>query len=289
MSRIRRTRSNAIQKDINSEYSIQTALGILHKYGNRKINSTRKISVRVVDDFLLSGKFNSALGLDGFTNYKKCLKDIVSKINDNNFSANIINLDIMFEALLDSGLYFNDEYVPESLKENYGDVRWLTAYRYIAKNFPDMNYKDYRTIVKRFEETRGYSFYIDETDTKYLKKVAEKKGLFEEVVDGKAELMQLNSKELREICSQLEIQASRSQLETANRIIESKKEYAQLLPQKNKSRKNLRIVDQELAEGNDLINIDKYLRAMAKEIRADFSNYILDKRFIKILGDKKWK
>ena len=259
---------------------------ILKKYNNRKIDNTRKIPLNSVDHFLLSGRFNSALGPEGFNIFKKKLKEIIAKINDNDFSSNIINLDKMFEALLDSGLYYNESYLPEDFKQVQADTRWLTAYRYIAKNFPEINYTDFRTIVKRFQDTRGYSFYIENSDTPFLKEIPKKKNLFIEVTDVKADLMQLSQAELREICEKLKIQPARSLKDTAERIIETNAEnLSDLIPHKTKSRINLKIKDLELATGDDLINLDKYLRELSKIIRADFAEYITYKRYIKFLQE----
>ena len=267
-------------------FEVKTALNILYRRDNRKLQNTRNIPIKIIDDFLFSGKFNSVLGPEGFNHFKTCLKDITKDINSNNFSANIINLDKMFETLLDSGLYYNEEFLPPDFKNANEDVRWLTAYRYIAKNFPEINYKDFRTIIKRFQETRGYSFYIEQNDSKYLLNILNKKELFIEIVDLKAELLQLNQTELKSICNYLQVQPARSLNDTADRIVELDENLVRkYLPQKTKTRTNLVIKDDELATGNDLINLDKYLRELAKIIRSDFADFILSKRYISFLGE----
>lgn len=281
-----RKRSPNNIKTIAVKYEIETAVDILKKNNNKKISNTRKIPVSSIDHFLLSGRFNSVLGPEGFTIFKKSLKDIILKINDNDFSSNIINLDKMFEVLLDSGLYYNDNYLPDDFKQIQSDSRWLTAYRYTAKNFPEINYSDFRLIVKRFQETRGYSFYIDSTDSTFLKEIPKKKNLFIEITDIKADLLQLNQNELREICEKLKISPARSLKETADRIVETdSSELENIIPAKTKSRINLKIRDLELATGDDLINLDKYLRELSKIIRSDFADYITSKRYIKFLQE----
>lgn len=281
-----RRRSPNNLKSISVSYEIDSAVEILKNNYNKKIYNTRKIPLSSVDHFLLSGRFNSVLGPEGFNIFKRKLKEIIAKINDNDFSSNIINLDKMFEALLDSGLYYNDNFLPEDFKQIQSDPRWLTAYRYIAKNFPEINYKDFRTIVIRFQDTRGYSFYIETSDSSFLKEIPKKKNLFIEITDVKADLMQLNQAELREICVKLNVQPARSLKETADRIIETNsEELPNLIPQKTRSRINLKIRDLELATGDDLINLDKYLRELSKIIRSDFSEYITSKRYIKFLKE----
>ncbi len=265
---------------------MKTSVKILKDNANKKVYSSRKISVREIDNFLLSGKFNSVLGLDGFSKFKKVLKDVIAKINSNDFSSNIINLDKMFEALLGSGIYYEDEHLPEDFKNTREDHRWLTAYRYLAKNFLEMSYKDFREIIKRFEETRGYSFYIDESDNEYLKSILKKQMLFIEVQDVKADLLQLSQTELREICKVLEIQSARSMIETVERIsLCNEEDIKKLIPAKTKKRTNLIIKDDELATGHDLINLDKYLRELSKIMREDLSGYVTERRYISFLKD----
>lgn len=267
-------------------YEIDSALGILYKHNNKKVQNTRKIPIKLIDDFLLSGKLNSVLGPNGFTLFKKYLKDITKKINDNDFSSNIINLDKMFEVLLDSGLYYVEEYLPDDFKNINNDIRWLTAYRYIAKNFPEIGYKDFRTIVKRFQETRGYSFYIKPDDSKLLQDMLKQEDLFIEIIDLKAVLMQLKQSELKAICNKLGIQSARSLKDTAERILTAdEKDIEPLIPNENKSRVNLIIKDKELATGEDIMNLDRYLRELSKIMRSDFVDYILSKRYISFLKD----
>ncbi|GEM_PF-3728638 len=273
---------------VNIPFEIDSALNILKKHYNNKIYSTRKIPLSAVDGFLFSGRFNSVLGPEGFTIFKKKLKEIIAKINDNDFSSNIINLDKMFEALLDSGLYYCDDFLPNDFKFSQSDPRWLTAYRYIAKNFPEINYSDFRTIVKRFQDTRGYSFYIEKNDSIFLKEIPKKENLFMEISDKKADLLQLNQSELKEICVKLNILPARSLKDTVDRIIDlNPRELSDIIPSKTKTRINLIIQDQELATGDDLVNLDKYLRELAKIIRNDFADYIETKRYIKFLRKEK--
>src|SRR5690606_19718412 len=106
------------------------------------------------------GRFNSVLGPDGFNIFKIKLKDVIKDVNNDNFNSNFINLDKMFEALLGSGIYYEEKYLPEELSFLNKDSRWLTAYRYISKNLPDIVYEDFREIVKRFKDSEGYSILV---------------------------------------------------------------------------------------------------------------------------------
>ena len=236
-----------------------------------------------MDHFLLSGHFNSVLGLEGFRIFKDKLKDVISKVNDNDFGSNYINLDVMFETLLDSGVYYLNDFLPEEVTYLKSDERWLTAYRYIAASFPEIPYKDFRKIVTRFEESRGYAFYIEQNDSEFLKKSASNSKLFKEVVDVKAALLQLRQSELRPICEIFGIQSARSLADTADRIIEAGGEKViQYLPKKTLERKSLIIRDEELASGDDVIRLDKYLRVLAKLVRNDFVEFVNARRTFSI-------
>lgn len=284
---MRKLSPNIIQS-IDPDYTLLDAVVILRRYSSPKLNEVRRVPSNVVDHFLLSGRFNSVLGLEGFRIFKEKLKDVISKVNENDFGSNYINLDVMFEALLDSGVYYLNDYLPEEIVYLKSDERWLTAYRYIAANFPEIPYKDFRKIVTRFEESRGYAFYIEPNDSEFLRQITSNSNLFKEIVDIKAALLQLRWNELKSICDLFAVRAARSLADTADRIIEAGGDKViQYLPKKTHERRSLIICDQELASGDDIIRLDKYLRVLAKLVRSDFVQFVTDRRTFSIYNKPK--
>jgi len=265
---------------VDPEYNLVEVFSILRDHANRKLWGVRKVPPTILDHFLLSGRFNSVLGLEGFKIFKDKLREVVKSVNADDFGANYINLDEMFEALLDSGVYYLDEYLPDELAELRSDGRWLTAYRYIANNFSHIGYRDFRTIVMRFNDTDGYSFYVDTSDSEFLRHVTENSSLFREVVDLKAALLQLGMKELREIAIHLGVAPAKSIADTVERLLhEDPEKIGPLLPAGKSDRRQLVIIDQELATGGDLSRVDKYLRSLSKVMRNDLVAFINKSRF----------
>lgn len=266
-------------KNYNISYNLDDVMQILRASNNKKLDNIKKVKSSFVDNFLYSGRFNSVLGLDGFQYFKDKLKEVIKKVNDDDFKSNYINLDEMYQVLLASGVYYVEEYLPTELDILKKDERWLTAYRYISKNFPEISYKDFREIVKRFQETEGHSFYISEKDSVELQEMSAQSNLFKVTKDAKASLLQLTMKDLKVICEKLGISAARSIEETSERILESAKERVfDYLPEHSTGRKTLFIKDEELASGEDLIHLDSYLRIIAKVVREDLAKFIETQR-----------
>jgi len=264
---------------IQVTYDLNDVLEILRRGQNKKLYEPRRIKVSVIDHFLYSGRFNSVLGLDGFQIFKAKLKEVIARVNDDDFGPNLINLDKMFEALLDSGLYYVEKHLPPELAFLKADERWLTAYRYIARNFPEISYVEFRLIVNRFKDTMGHSFYVETGDSDLFKAIAENSKLFKIVVDIKAALMQMSMRQLRDICAKEGIAASRRLEETADRIVGKCGELALgYVPQECRSRRSLIIRDEELATGEDIIHLDTYLRAISKVVREDLIEFVNSRR-----------
>ncbi len=264
---------------IQVTYNLDDVLEILRRGQNKKLYEPRRIKVSVIDHFLFSGRFNSVLGLEGFKLFKANLKEVIARVNDDDFGPNLINLDKMFEALLGSGLYYVENHLPEELDFLKKDERWLTAYRYIAKNFPDISYTDFRVIVNRFKDARGHSIYVDSTDSDLLRAMAEDSKLFEVVVDVKSTLMQMSLRRLRDICTTEGIGSARSREETADRIVEKCGDLGLgYIPQEFRNRRSLIIRDEELATGDDIIHLDTYLRAISKVVREDLIAFVNSRR-----------
>lgn len=273
------------KKTIAVEFTLDSARALLKD--SEKFTEPRKVQASVIDSFLYCGRFNSVLGLDGFSTFKESLKDVLRKVNDDDFGANYINLDRMFEVLLASGVYYLEEHLPPELEFLKADSRWLTAYRYIARNFPDISYRDFREVVKRFQETDGYSVYFRKDDPESLRGIAKHVDLFAEVADVKAVLLQLNQSQLREICKASDVKASRSSEETVARLVEALGGDAlRHIPEELKTRRSLVIKDLELASGDDIIHLDSYLRAVAKVVRQDLVEFIDRRRHWNLIASE---
>jgi len=267
------------RKEFKVNFDLSDVLQILKSSDRQKIYDAKKVRPSFLDYFLYSGRFNSVLGPEGFQAFKDKLKDVVKKVNQDDFGANYINLDAMYQTLLSSGVYYMEKYLPAELEFLKKDERWLTAYRYVAKNFPDLDYRDFRELVKRFEETGGHSTYVCPEDSKGLLEVAKHTELFTETVDVKAALLQLSQKELRAICDQCGAKGARSSAETVDRIMASVGDSAaKYLPESVKSRVSLVIGDVDLATGQDIIHLDSYLRTVAKVVREDLVEFINKQR-----------
>ncbi|WP_447985471.1 hypothetical protein [Nitrospira sp. Nam74] len=262
----------------SASYDLQDVIDILREADNKKLYEMRKVKPTFIDSFLFSGKFNSVLGLDGFQRFKDALRDLIKRVNNDDFGANYINLDTMYEVLLVSGVYYVEQYLPQELSFLKKDDRWLTAYRYIAKHFPSLTYADFREIVKRFQDTDGHSFYVSNDDPEALREMARTQ-LFREVVDAKGMLLQLSMKELQRISEEAGVRPARSIEETADRIVAKIGQQAlALLPAQLHGHITLFIKDEELATGEDLIHLHTYLRAVAKVVREDLVAFINKQR-----------
>jgi hypothetical protein len=265
--------------NVHINFSLDDAIAILRDGDNRKLYEARRVKASNLDYFLLSGRFNSVLGLAGFNEFKARLKILIERVNAANATPQLINLDEMFEVLLSSGLYYVDEHLPAELSFLTTDDRWLTAYRYIACNFPDIGYRDFRTIVSRLKDANGHAFYVERDDSAKLRGLLTPSRLFQMVVDAKAALMQLSLRELRDICARTEIAPARSRDATVSRIVEKCGDQALAYVQlSHGTRSSLIMRDVELATGADLIQLDRYLREIAKVVREDLIAFVGKRR-----------
>lgn len=267
---------NSVSKKIT--YNLDDVISILKKAGSKHLRSTKKVSPAFLDTFLYSGRFNSVLGLRGFRIFKDKLREVIKRVNNDDFGANYINLDSMFEVLLASGVYYLDDFLPNKLEHLKKNDRWLTTYRYISKNLDELCYWDFREIVKRFQNTGGHSFFIAPNDSESLRALG-RSTLFSEIFDIRAALLQISQKELRAICKKVGISPARSIEETTDRIIEFSGESAlAYLPTEHKTRKYFFIKDWELATGQDIIQLESYLIYMAIVVRDDLTQFINKQR-----------
>lgn len=268
-------------------YVLDDVLKILRTGNSKILHGPRRIKHAYIDQFLFSGRFNSVLGLKGFSIFKAKLREVVAEVNENDCGPRLLTLDRMFEVLLDSGVFYVDKHLPEELAFLKTDERWLTAYRYIAKNFPDLSYSDFRVIVGRFKQSRGYSFYVEASDSPTLQSIGERSALFEFVVDAKAALLQMTMRDLRSLCQREGITPARSLADTADRIIEKCGDVTlTFVDNHHKARRSLVIKAQELASGEDILRLDAYLRAISKVIRDDLIGFVMARRHTTWLSEE---
>lgn len=271
---------NEPRPPLQVEYKLDDAIAILRAGFNTKFQETRRLRPSVLDQFLFSGRFNSVLGLDGFKGFKQQLRTVIDEVNSDDFGPKLLTLDKMADALLGSGVYYVEEYLPEELAYLKHDQRWLTAYRYIARNFPAISHADFRTLVNRFKDSRGHSVHVDPDDSELLRSMVGMTELFQETIDAKAALMGMGQAALRAICEKAGAHPGRSLEETSDRIVAAAGDrVADLIPEKYKTRRILVIKDRELATGADVIQLDEYLRAISKVVREDLIKFVDHRRF----------
>lgn len=251
-----------------------------------KFEDDKKIKLLDIDDFLLSGRFNSVLGPDGIKYFKNEIKQIIDKVNKNDSETNLINLDKFFEILLRSGIYYEDKYVPSSMEYLGEDYGWLTAYRFIAKNFRDITYKEFRLIVKDIQKSDGNTIEFDEKDrgTSILKKIKES-GLFTSEVSVESYLSRVGMAELRSICKELNISSKRSKEETIEEITKGvDRNTLEIKFKLEESDLMYSIRDLDLVAGSDIVHLDKYLRDISRHIRNDLFEFVEEKQSYKLEG-----
>jgi hypothetical protein len=264
---------------MSTDFDLSDVIQILQDGENRKLFEARRLKISSLDYFLFSGRFNSVLGFDGFVAFKAQLKTLFERVNEANSPPQLINLDEMFEVLLASGLYYEDEHLPTELLFLQTDDRWLTAYRYIARNFPNIGYREFRTIVSRLKDARGHSFYVEPSDSAGLRDLVAPSRLFQIVVDAKAALMHLSLRQLRDICTRAGVAPARGREATVTRIISACGDDAlPYVPNSHEARRSLIMRDIELATGADLIQLDAYLRHIAKVVRDDLITFVSKRR-----------
>lgn len=279
-------RINEIKISIEEIPGIDLSLNIIKKNeGDAYFQNQKKIESSAVDDFLYCNKYNSVLGLDGFKIFKDNLKTLIDGANKGTSKDNLINLDNFFEVLLKSGIYYEANYLPDNLKQDYG-VNWLTAYRFVSKNLPSITYKEYRQLVKCLERTDGNTLEFDtsEISSEIYKKIVSS-GLFVESSSAENILATLSMSQLRDFCFELHISSKRSKEETIKHLLlieSSESIIKQKYPNKGDGLV-FKIKDTDLVKGVDIMNLDKYLRNISKQIRTDLSQFIESKRTNKFL------
>ncbi|MES2528689.1 MAG: hypothetical protein V4598_16515 [Bdellovibrionota bacterium] len=247
----------------------------------------KRIKLSDVDHFLYSGKFNSVLGLNGFKTFKEQIKAILDDINRGTSRDNLVNLDALFDLLLHSGIYFETKHLPEYMADVEGEEGWLTAYRFVAKNFPDLTYKEFRTIVKDISKSKGdaIEFEEEEKETNLYKKIASSK-LFVADSSPISILQTLVMSDIRAICTELEVQGARSKEQTIEKLLTAPGIEEHLLKKYSHKQNGLvfMIKDKDLVTGADIVSLDKYLRHLAKAVREELFSFVESKMNFKLVG-----
>lgn len=246
----------------------------------------KKIKVADIDQFLLSGRFNSVLGPEGFKLFKDEIKKIIESVNKKTNKDNFINLDKLFEILLHSGLYYEYQYLPENMQYLDDDQGWLTAYRFISKNFKGIKYEELRSIVKDLNKTDGNTLEFDSSDikSKLYQKVTTS-GLFEESSSAESILASLSLTDIRSICKENNISSKRSKEETIAEVLKNEIVCRNIENDfNNKNALIFTLKDYDLVSGKSIIHLDKYLRDVAKNIRSELFDFVELKQSYKLVG-----
>lgn len=270
------------------DYSLDREIRIVSSLkGGEYFKINRKVKVADVDELLLSGRFNSVMGPDGFKFFKSEIKKIVESVNKKSNKDNFINLDNLFEILLHSGLHYELNHLPKGLDHLDDDTGWLTAYRFISRNFKGITYKDFRTLVKAIKKTDGHTLEFDtsEQSSDLYKKISGSE-LFEGSVSAQSILATRNMRVLRDICNEFNVASKRSKEETISELL-SKKEVVEKIEEQFQEKATglvFTIKDYDLVKGEDIVMLDKYLRDVAKIFRSELFEFVNSKQSYKLVG-----
>lgn len=247
--------------------------------------SIKKIKLSDVDQFLYNGKYNSVLGPDGFIYFKNELKTIIDGVNKQTNKDNFINLDAFFEILLRSGLYYEYDHTPSELKSLDTVDGWLTAYRFISKNFKTITYKEFRSIVKDIQKSDGNTIEFEEKDkcSELYKKVSDS-GLFNTRVNTSSILSKYEMTKLRDLCEKFGVIPKRSKVEIISELVKNQDLVSFLEDSSKGNELYFTINDTDLVTGLNIIHLDKYLREMSKLIRNELFDFVSDKQLNKLVG-----
>lgn len=260
---------------LDVKYDLTEVISILKLAGNKKSFESKKIKMSDLDQFLFSGRLNTVIGLKGIQNFKNEFTDVLNKVNNESFDLNHLSLNEVRQWLLSSGLYYSEKKQTFNLKPFNKNSKYLTAYRFIIKNFKDISFKDFNTIAQRLNELQGQLFYINSNDSSELKSIASTQELFEEKTDTLTYLKQLPIKQLKTICEHVKIQPARNAEETSNKIYKFIGERSlDLIPQEFLNRKNIVFKNQSLLTGQDFIDLNLFLENTAKNLKEDLVKYI---------------
>ena len=272
-----------IISDKKTSYTFNNSLSIEKEISQDSsvFENDKKIKLADVDELLLSGRFNSVLGSDGIKYFKNEIKGIIDSVNKNTNKDNFINLDDFFEILLRSGIYYEYNHVPEDMNYLDDDLGWLTAYRFVSKNFRDLSYKEFRTIVKDIQKSDGNTIEFDENEKgAELYGKIEKSGLFSNEVSVSSALSKLDMKELRALCTELETSSKRSKSETIDMLVDDEGFVDKIESKLNVKENDLMftIKDVDLVKGQDIVHLDKYLRDISKHVRNELFEFVEKKQ-----------
>jgi hypothetical protein len=244
----------------------------------------KNIRVGDIDQFIFSGKLNSVLGPSGFKIFKDKLKDILNEINKGMNKENFINLDDLVEVLLKSGVYYNFTSVPEGLEYKNEELGWLTAYRFLAKNFKTIDYKFLRTLSEAIKRGNlvAIEFSKEESKTAVFELIKTNKS-FIACSDAKDVLPCLSMSELKDIAEKSGAEKKRSRDEQVIELlkIQDIQKYVNNLGKDENATLIYNFKNKDLIKLQDIIYLDKYLREISKCIRNDLFDFVETKKIFK--------
>lgn len=250
-------------------YVLDDVVEILRVGRNKKLFTLHPIRATILDDFLLSGRFNSVLGLDGFRIFKAELGDAVARLDDEPIAPARI-----MAVLLHSGVHYVDEHRPAGIPPLAADPRRPAAYRHLARGFSHLSSADFAVLVARLKATRGRSVHIETDDSLALRGLADGSELFGDA-DIRTALLDLGHRELRAICRTRGIVATRRLEETADRILaDCGDDVSAYVPAAGNGRRSLVLRDQDLATGEDVVRLEVYLREVATALCEDLRGFV---------------
>jgi hypothetical protein len=212
-------------------YVLDDVVALLRAGRNRKLFERRRVRASVLDDFLLSGRFNSVLGLEGFRMFKTKLRRLATHLNDADFGPHLLGTDDAFEALLASGVH----YTAAAAAPLAPTERRLATFRWVARRLAATSSTDLALLTARF--------------------VAEAR---EPAADAREALLAKSLDELRAICRTKGVAPARSTATTVDRLV---------------ARCGAGVAT-SLVGGDDLVDLDGWLRACADALRADLLGFI---------------
>jgi hypothetical protein len=260
-------------------YDLDDVVRILRAGRNRKLREPRRLRAAVLDDFLLSGRLNSVLGLDGFRIFKDALHRLTFHLNDADFGPHLLGADDVFQALLASGVHYTvTARAPLAPTE-----RRLIVLRHAARHFAALSAADFALLTARFVEARGAWTHVGPGDSAALRALADDGRVFEPVSDARAVLRGKTLAELRAICAANGVAPARSIQKTIDRLVAGRgPDIAAYLGNVSgdvlAGRRLLTPAEPDLATGADLVDLHAWLRAAAEAMRADLLDFLVARR-----------
>lgn len=254
-------------------YGLDDVLEILRAGGSRKLRGPRPLPAAVLDDFLLSGRLNSVLGLDGFRIFTARLRGTLARAHAGGDWTGATPAELL-EALLHSGVHYADAHRPPHLPALESDARRRAAFRHLAKVFAAVPYADFATLAARGKAARGRWLHVEPGDSAALRALAGDARRCAPVDAAKAALLALAPAELHAICRARGVAPARSLDATAARLVAHCQGDVSAYAPVPAGRRTFVLRDRDLATGDDVVRLDAYLRAVAPALGDDLRAFV---------------